>query len=55
MMGAVPSFQAHSCSSDSKPFNGAKIYLVHVHNPHFEKQLQTVRNNYLLCLQWVGS
>ena len=28
MMGAVPSFQALSCSSDGKLSNGAKIYLV---------------------------
>ena len=28
MKGAVPSFQAHSCSSDGKLSNGAKIYLV---------------------------
>ena len=30
MMGAVPSFQAHSCSSDGKLSNGAKIAAIYL-------------------------
>ena len=30
MMGAVPSFQAHSCSSDRKLSNGAKIAAIYL-------------------------
>ena len=29
VMGAIPSFQAHSCSSDGKLFNGAKIATIY--------------------------
>ena len=44
MMGAVPSFQAHSCSSDGKLSNGTKIaaiYLVFT--------IRILRNSYKLC------
>ena len=47
MKGAVPSFQAHSCSSDGKLSNGAKIkkiatiYLVFT--------FHILRNNYKRC------
>ena len=30
MMGTVPSFQAHSCSSDGKLSNGAKIAAIYL-------------------------